>query len=273
MPAVPYGAGPPGCPPWSGEASRSWCRVAAGGLVGWRVSWVRAWLPGWSRGRAWAGRAASSGAERFPVARLLARWPSPRRPSTSAAAWCPVAFWWCSRKGASQCSRPPPRAVSRINNHDRQARVGSHLHQAVARFPAGMPATARRNPRPRLPREGLVPWRSRPSARASAKSRSSITIARAPCRAAVAMMVLIAARSRPSRVAAGSPVRSRPAVAGVPRTLPSGATAATARCPAFTSTATTGFCPNSSSVAAAAGAVFQLASIYHLSRAGSQATS
>ena len=48
MPAVPDGAGPPGGPLWSGGAGRSWCRVAAGGLVGWRVSWVRAWLPGWS---------------------------------------------------------------------------------------------------------------------------------------------------------------------------------------------------------------------------------
>ena len=43
------------------------------------------------RVRAWAGRAASSGAVRFPLARVLARWPSPRLPVTSAAAWCPVA--------------------------------------------------------------------------------------------------------------------------------------------------------------------------------------
>jgi hypothetical protein len=42
---------------------------------------------GWVRGRAWAGRAASSGAGWFPLARRLARWPSPRLPITSAAAW------------------------------------------------------------------------------------------------------------------------------------------------------------------------------------------
>ena len=96
------------------------------------------------------------------------------------------------------------------------------------------------SPRPRLPREGRLPWRSRPSARASAKSRFSITIARAPCSLAVAMRALMAARSRPSRVAAGSPARSSGRVDGVPRTLPSAAMTATARCPALTSTATTG---------------------------------
>ena len=48
QPAAPNGPGLPGCLPWSGEAGRSWCRVAAGGLVGWRVSWVRSWPPGWS---------------------------------------------------------------------------------------------------------------------------------------------------------------------------------------------------------------------------------
>src|SRR5258708_27454858 len=47
-PAAPHGPGSPGCLPWSGEVSWSWCRVAAGGLVGWRVSWVRARSPGWS---------------------------------------------------------------------------------------------------------------------------------------------------------------------------------------------------------------------------------
>ena len=67
----------------------------------------------------------------------------------------------------------------------------------------GMLETARRNSRPRLPREGRVPARSRPSARASAKSRSSITIAWAPWSLATAMMPLIAARSRPSRVLVG----------------------------------------------------------------------
>jgi hypothetical protein len=89
--AAPNGRGLPGCLPWSGEAGRSWCRVAAGGLVGWRVSWVRAGCR-MVRGRVWAGRAASAGADGFPVTRRLARCPSPRRPITSAAAWCPVAF-------------------------------------------------------------------------------------------------------------------------------------------------------------------------------------
>jgi hypothetical protein len=83
-------------------------------------------------------------------------------------------------------------------------------------FPVGMPETARRKFLPRLPREGRRPARSRPSARASAKSRSSITIARAPCCRAAAMRLLIAARSRPSRVAVGSPVRSKGMVAGAP---------------------------------------------------------
>ena len=45
---VPDGPGLPGCPPWSGEVCRSWCRVAAGDLAGWRVSFVRAWVPVWS---------------------------------------------------------------------------------------------------------------------------------------------------------------------------------------------------------------------------------
>ena len=98
-------------------------------------------------------------------------------------------------------------------------------------LPVGMPATSRRKALPRLPREGRLPARSRPSARASAKSRSSITMARAPCCLAVAMMLVIAALSRPSRVAAGSPARSRPMVARVPRTLPSAATTAHGQVP------------------------------------------
>src|SRR5271165_3801825 len=44
--AAPDGLGLPGYLPWSGEAVWSWCRVAAGGLVGWRVSWVRPGPPG-----------------------------------------------------------------------------------------------------------------------------------------------------------------------------------------------------------------------------------
>ena len=76
----------------------------------------------------------------------------------------------------------------------------------------------------------------------------------------------MAARSRPSRVVAGSPARSRPMVAGVPRTLPSGATTATARCPALTSTATTGCRRSSSSDGAGAGAAFHDASMYQRPR-------
>ena len=85
-----------------------------------------------------------------------------------------------------------------------------------------MLATSRRNARPLLPREGRLPARSRPSARASAKSRSSITIAWASCSLAMAMRLLMAALSRPSRAVAGRPARSRPMVAGAPRMLPSG---------------------------------------------------
>lgn len=61
-------------------------------------------------------------------------------------------------------------------------------------FPVGMAETARRKSLPRLPREGRLPARSRPSARASAKSRSSMTKARAPRAFAVAIKALIAAQ-------------------------------------------------------------------------------
>ena len=44
-----------------------------------------------------------------------------------------------------------------------------------------------------------------------------MTMARAPAALAVAMMLLIAARRRPSLVAAGSPARSSGMVAGVAR--------------------------------------------------------
>jgi hypothetical protein len=58
---------------------RGGCRVPRGaaGFLG------AALATGCFRGRAWAGRAASSGAARFPVARTLARWPWPRLPMTS----------------------------------------------------------------------------------------------------------------------------------------------------------------------------------------------
>jgi hypothetical protein len=68
------------------------------------------------------------------------------------------------------------------------------------------------------------------------------------------------ARSRPSRVAAGSPASWTGTVNGVPSTFPSGRSTATARCPAFTSTATTGCSRSSSMVTGGAVAVFHDAS-------------
>src|SRR5579859_917154 len=56
-----------------------------------------------------------------------------------------------------------------------------------------------------------------------AKLRFSMMMARAPRAVAVAIRALIAARRCPSRVADGSPARSRAMVAGTPRTLPSAA--------------------------------------------------
>ena len=56
-----------------------------------------------------------------------------------------------------------------------------------------------------------------------------MTMARAPRALAVAISALMAARSRPSRVADGSPASARGMVTGAPRTLPSGAMTATAR--------------------------------------------
>jgi hypothetical protein len=225
------------------------------------------------RGRAWAGRAASSGAVWFPAARRLARWPSPRRPVTSAAAWWPVACGWCSRSGPSQCPAPHREVYAGSVTITCRPALAAIWTSRSRNLAVGMPATARRNPRPLLPREGRLPWRSRPSARAPAKSRSSITTAWAPCSFAVAMRLLIAARSRPSRVAEGSPARSSGMAAGVPRTLPSAATTATARCPTLTSTATTGCRRSSHRDAAGAGAAFQDASMYQRPRTGSQAMS
>jgi hypothetical protein len=137
-------------------------------------------------------------------------------------------------------------------------------------FPVGMPEIMRRNARPRFPRDGRFPWRSRPSVLAPVKSRSSITIARAPCSFAVAMRVLMAARSRPSRVAAGSPASSSGTVNGTPRTFPSGAATATARWPALRSTAMTGNRRSSPSAGAGARGIVQLASRYHRADTGSR---
>ena len=105
-PAAPDGPGLPGCLPWSGEACRSWCRVAAGGLVGWRVSWVRAWPPGFSGvapGLAVPrppGRCGSLSRVSWPGGRArVARSPALPRGARSPSGWC-------SRSGASQCSAP-----------------------------------------------------------------------------------------------------------------------------------------------------------------------
>jgi hypothetical protein len=76
-------------------------------------------------------------------------------------------------------------------------------------LPVGMSATRRRNRRPRLPREGLFPVLSRPSDRASTKSRSSMTTARAPWSHAVVMSWDTEARTWPSRWEADSPASSR----------------------------------------------------------------
>ena len=179
-----------------------WPRGAAGFLF-------EGLATGGFRVRAWAGRIASAGAVRFPFTRVLARWPCPRLPITSAAAWCPVVSGCCSRSRGEPVHSCPAAGIGRVDHDDRRPAfavicVRRSLNRAV-----GMPATSRRNPRPRLPREGRVPVRSRPSARPCSKSRSSITTARAPCAFAVAMRRVTAARSRPSRVAAGSPARSR----------------------------------------------------------------
>ncbi len=163
--AAPNGLGLPGYLPWSGEAVWSWCRVAAGGLVGWRVSWVRPGPPGVCSAphqQVYAGSTTMTG-----------------RPAL-------LAIW---------TSRSRKRAV-------------------------GMPATARRKPLPRLPREGRFPRRSRPSARALAKSRSSMTMARVPQASTVAMRLLMAARRCPSRMVAGNPLPHRPGPRSAPCVQP-----------------------------------------------------
>ena len=132
---------------------------------------------------------------------------------------------------AGRASAQPP--TGRCTRDPRRSRAGPH---SMPSGPAGR-GTCRwgcRSPsagtRGRVGRaEGRVPARSRPSARAAAKSRFSITIARAPCCPAEVISALMAARSRrPGRWPAARP---GPAgwCAGVPRTLPSGATTAMAR--------------------------------------------
>ena len=135
------------------------------------------------------------------------------------------------------------------------------------------PETMRRNTRPRRPRDGRLPECSRPSARARAKSRSSITIARAPSARAMASRPLIAARSRPSLVVARRPTRSTGTVTGMPRMLPSAVTTAAAKCPALTSTATIGACLRSPSDGAGRSGVRHEASRYQRPDAQSSAMS
>ena len=79
----------------------------------------------------------------------------------------------------------------------------------------------------------------------------------------------MAARSRPSRVADGSPARSIGIVTGGPAGFPSGVTTHAARWPWFKSTASTGCCRSSSSGAGGRGVAFHDASMYHRPRAGS----
>jgi hypothetical protein len=172
--------------------------------------------------------------------------------------------------GASQC--PAAQRLEYAGSTTTTARLvlavictSRSLNRAV-----GMPATSRRNRRPRLPREGLFPVFSRPSARASAKPGSSMTTARAPWSRAVAIRADTAARTRPSRWEAGSPASSRGMVSSVPVMLPSGARTAAARWPAFTSTATTGEAWSSSSGGTGRGWVVHDASACQRSRAGSQ---
>ena len=114
----------------------------------------------------------------------------------------------CCRRGASQCSAPHRDVYAGSTAITARPALAVIWTRRSRSFPVGMPATMRRNAFPRRPREGRVPCRSRPSARASAKSRSSITMARAPCWRAVAIRPVTAARSLPSRVAAGSPASS-----------------------------------------------------------------
>ena len=84
------------------------------------------------RGRAWAGRAASAGAVRIPVARRLARWTRARvarrhqrcpRGARSPSGGAPAA--------GRASAQPPPGGVGRINDDHVQARVGGHLDQPV----------------------------------------------------------------------------------------------------------------------------------------------
>ena len=77
----------PGCLPWSCGAFRSCAAVAAGCPRG-AAGFLGAGLAGgWFRVRACAGRAASSGAVRFPFARFPPGGLEPASPITSAAAW------------------------------------------------------------------------------------------------------------------------------------------------------------------------------------------
>ena len=166
--------GRPGCP----RGPRS----AGGGPAGWRGAWGgggsrprRGCRPGPRRG--WPCRVLRGGSSRSRGARPGGRARVARVPALPRGARSPSAG--AHAKGRASAA-PPTASCKRDHDDDGKARVVCLLHQPPAELPGAMPATARRNVRPRFPREGLLPCRSRPLARASAKSRSSITDRPAP---------------------------------------------------------------------------------------------
>ena len=125
MPAAPDGPGLPGRLPWSGEASWSWRRVAAGCLVGWRVSWVRAWLPGFpwfAPGLAVPpppGRCGSRSRLSWPGGRArVARYQRCRV--------VPGCFLVVLPQRGQPVPRPPPGGICRVGDDYRQAGVRGH---------------------------------------------------------------------------------------------------------------------------------------------------
>ena len=170
---------------------------------------------------------------------------------------------------------PPPGGVGRVGDDHVQAGVGGHLDQPVtepgggdARDGAAEPASpgAARGPVP-VPLASLGPGpgevqvldHDRPGAMLFRGGDEGADRGPQP----------------PVTGSGGQPgqVERDGGRGGVPRTLPSAARTATARCATLTSTATTGCWRSSSSGAAGAGAAFQDASMYQRPRTGSQAMS
>ena len=156
-PAAPDGPGLPGRLPWSGEAGRSWCRVAAGGLVGWRASWVRTWLPGWSGvapGLAVPpppGRCGSLSRGAWPGGRArVARSPALPRGARSSSGGAPA---------AGRASARPP--TGRCRRDRRRSPTGPALAAIWAsrsrNLPVGMPETSRRKARAAPAARGAAP--------------------------------------------------------------------------------------------------------------------